>query len=401
MFYPRNLEKHLKKLKKGFPVLAVLGPRQSGKTTLVRRLFPDFHYLSLENLDTRNFAIEDPRRFLSQFNEKVIFDEIQRAPALFSYLQEKIDEKPNQGGRFVLTGSQNYLLMESVSQSLAGRVGLSYLYPFSLNETPIILTLDEQIVRGGYPPLYVRELEANDWYRSYLETYLERDVRSLKQVHDLVLFDKFLRLCAARAGQLLNRSGLGNELGISHSTVSAWLSLLETSHIIFFLQPYFKNIGKRLVKQAKLYFCDTGLLCHLLGIPNAAGLSTHYLRGSIFENFIIADIFKQFHHAGSRPSLFFWRDHRGNEVDLLIEHGNRLIPVEIKSGETLNDDFLKGLRYFDHLHKGKMQEGVLMYGGALKQARESIKILPWTELRKVDFLMTLLGPVQNSSKALK
>ncbi len=390
MIYPRRLEKCLKELRKGFPVLAVLGPRQSGKTTLVRQLFPDFHYLSLENLDTRNFAMEDPRRFLSQFNEKVIFGEIQRAPALFSYLQEKIDEKPNQACRFVLTGSQNYLLMESVSQSLAGRVGLSYLYPFSLSETPATLTVDEQMFKGGYPALYVRELEAKDWHRSYLETYLERDVRSLKQVHDLLLFDKFLKLCAARAGQLLNRSGLGNELGISHTTISSWLSLLETSHIIFSLQPYFKNTGKRLVRQTKLYFCDTGLLCHLLGIPNAAALSTHYLRGNIFENFIIADIFKQFHHSGLRPPLFFWRDHRGNEVDLLIEQGDRLVPVEIKSGETLNEDFLRGLRYFDHLQKGKAQQGILIYGGSLRQEREGIKILPWTDLYKTDFLSTLL-----------
>ena len=384
MYIQRQLSFQLKKLALLYPILSVSGPRQSGKTTLVREVFPDYAYVNLERLDDRLAAEEDPRRFLARYEDRgLIIDEAQKVPALFSYLQVLVDERGTMG-QFVLTGSQNFLLLEQVSQSLAGRVALHTLLPFAQQELAAStdLSLDENLLKGGYPVLYGRGVAPLDYYPAYIQTYVERDVRSLRNIGDLSAFQRFLRVCAGRVGQLLDLSSLGNDLGINYKTVRAWISVLEASYIAFLLYPHHENFAKRLIKSPKLYFYDTGLLCSLLGLESADQLVTHYLRGAIFENWVIAEIIKQHVNTGRRPDLYFWRDNIGNELDLLYERGDRRQVVEIKAGVTLGTDQFNGLRYYRKLATALPveQDYYLIYGGEERQERAYGIVLGWRDI---------------------
>jgi len=368
----------------GFSVLTLTGPRQSGKTTLVRKTFPDYAYLSLENLDVMAAAREDPRRFLGSHKDQgVIIDEAQKVPELFSYLQGIVDESGLMG-RYILTGSQNFLHLEQISQSLAGRTAVLHLLPFTREELDAARSapkaLDSTLFEGSYPPVYDRPVAAVDFYPAYTETYLERDLRSMKNIGDLSLFRKFLILCAGRTGQLLNMSALGNEVGIDHKTVASWISVLEASFVVFLLRPHHKNWKKRLVKQPKLYFYDTGLLCSLLGLRGSDELAGHHMRGNIFECYVIAEHMKARFHRGLRPNAYFWRDHSGHEIDLLIEEGSRLRAVEIKSAETLHSSFFDGLKWFARTSGLGAEDCQLVYGGNLRQNRQGGEVIPWNEI---------------------
>jgi predicted AAA+ superfamily ATPase len=324
MIIKRVLENKLKQLRSKFPVISLTGPRQSGKTTLVKYAFDDMDYVSLEDPDTREFAQTDPRGFLAGYTKGVIIDEAQRVPDLFSYIQTIIDTH-NKPGMFILTGSQNFLLDENISQTLSGRVAVLNLLPFSLEElagTSFDLTLSDYpraLFKGFYPRIYDFDLDPRDWYPGYVQTYLERDVRQIKNITDLGIFRRFMRLCAGRTGQILNLSSLAVDCGISHNTVKSWLSLLETSYIIFLLKPHFKNFRKRLVKMPKLYFFDPGLTCYLLGIENEKQVDTHFLKGSLLESVVIAEFFKYRLNRGREPNCYYWRDKTGHEIDGILE----------------------------------------------------------------------------------
>ena len=380
----RSSEKELLALSMQYRAVAVVGPRQSGKTTLVRQVFPDKTYVNLENIDTRRFAMEDPRGFLSGLSEGAIIDEIQRVPELFSYLQQILDENPVKG-LFILTGSNNFLLQEKISQSLAGRVGYLFLLPLSLTELgkPLPAT-NELIFRGFYPELYAeRSMNAGKYYDNYIRTYVERDVRLIKNIVDLYAFERFLRLCAGRTGQLLNINSLAIEVGVDNKTINSWLSVLETSFITFRLQPFHKNYNKRIVKMAKLYFYDVGLASSLLGIENKEQLVLHPLRGNLFENLVVCEFLKTRFNQGKRNNLFFWRDNVGTEIDLLIEHTDRLLPVEIKSGQTITDEYFRSLNTW--LKISGIDTGYVIYAGNQIQNRSNgITVLPYTELDKVN-----------------
>jgi len=380
----RILQTHINNMAKVFPVVAVTGPRQSGKTTLVKATFPDYDYVNLENLDDRSSAVEDPRLFLKYHGRQgVIIDEAQKVPELFSYLQQIADETEKMGN-YIITGSQNFLLMEKVSQSLAGRVSINNLLPFSINEfseeTILNKDLDLILYTGMYPAIYDRKILPENYYPSYLQTYLERDVRSLKNIANLNLFQRFLQLCAGRTGQLLNLSNIGNELGIDGKTVRSWLSILEASFIIFLLPPYFNNFKKRIIKHPKLYFYDTGLVCSLLGLKSSEQLVNHYLRGALFENFVIGEYLKMKRHQGLNPNIYFWQDNSGNEVDMLIDDGGSLSAVEIKSGATNNQDFFRNLIKFQKFSGTTAENSYLVYGGERSMPRKNGQVLSWRDL---------------------
>ncbi len=380
MIIKRKLSEKLKYLCGKFPVAAVIGPRQSGKTTLVKSTFPDYKYVSLEELDIRDYAINDPRSFLKEYPEKVIFDEIQRVPSLFSYIQTAVD-KNRQAGRYILTGSQNFLLPENISQSLSGRVALLSLLPFSHEElkgTPLELkNLENYMFTGFYPGIYDKEINPSDFHSNYVKTYVERDVRQIKKIPDLNSFHRFLKLCAGRCGQLLNLSSLANDCGITHNTAKSWISVLETGYIITLLRPHHRNFSKRLVKMPKIYFNDTGLLCFLLGLYNPDDARTHYLKGGIFENFIINEMSKYWLNTGRDPELYFWRDKTGHEIDCVFERAGKLVPVEIKSGETVNRDFFKNLDFLKKISGQGAKPGYVIYGGDRKQSRGDGTVLSW------------------------
>lgn len=365
----RKAENELKSLARQYKSIAVTGPRQSGKTTLVRKAFPDKQYVNLENPDVRRFALDDPKGFLSTYPDGAILDEVQRTPELFSYLQQILDEK-NGKGQFILTGSNNFLLQDNISQSLAGRIGYLFLLPLSIEEiSPETGQANQLMLKGGYPELYQKEIEIDKYYANYIRTYIERDVRLLKNINDLYVFERFLRLCAGRTGQLLNMSSLANDTGIDVKTVSSWIGVLEASFIVFRLQPYHKNFNKRIVKMPKLYFYDTGLAAALMGIDSASQLDIHPFRGGLFENLVILEFLKRLFNRGKPNNLFFWRDNTGNEIDLLIKHEQRRIPVEIKSGQTITDDFFKGIKYWNKLTQS--EGGYLVYGGDMIQRRSN------------------------------
>jgi len=383
MYIPRNAETRLQLFANGYPVVVVTGPRQSGKSTLVRHAFPEHHYVSLEDLDVREFAETDPRGFLNQFTGGAILDEIQRCPGLFSYLQTRVD-KNQQAGEFILTGSQQLGLLSCITQSLAGRAALLTLLPMSYNElqyaNKIEKNLDRVLFDGAYPPIFDRGLEPHLWYGNYVRTYLERDVRQLIKVQDLSQFQRFLRLCAGRTGQLLNLSSLANDCGITHNTAKAWISVLEASYIVHRLPPHHRNFNKRLLKTPKLYFLDTGLASWLLGIQNREQLNISSQRGALFETWVISELLKARYNAGETSNLYFWRDRSGHEVDLLIDHGTQLSPMEIKSGQTINRDYFKGLNYWQQLAGETTGQAWLVYGGDSRQTRSNIHILPWNEI---------------------
>ena len=384
MLITRTAEKELKTLAGQFKAVAVVGPRQSGKTTLVRMAFPDKAYVSLENPDTRRFAIEDPRGFIAGYPDGAILDEIQRTPDIFSYLQQVLDENKGKG-RFIITGSNNFLLQENISQSLAGRVGYLYLLPLSINELPKHnLSVNEQIHKGFYPAMYEQEgqTEVGKYYLNYIRTYIEWDVRLIRNVTDLYAFERFLRLCAGRTGQLLNMNSLAVETGVDNKTIGAWLSVLEASFVVFRLQPYHKNYNKRIVKMPKLYFYDTGVASALLGIENPDQLALHPFRGGLFENMIIVDFLKSRYNKGKPNNLYFWRDSLGTEIDLLVEKANSLLPIEIKSGQTITDDYFKSMSAW--LRISGMEKGWVIYAGAEKQVRSNgITVLPLNEMERL------------------
>ena len=384
---PRSLSEKILNLAKVFPAISLTGPRQSGKTPLVRALFPDYAYLNLENLDQRAAAEEDPVRFLRVHSDKgVVIDEMQKVPALFSYLQGIVDESGKMG-KYILTGSQNFLLIEKITQSLAGRVAICHLMPFGLPELDdsklLPGSLDDMLYRGTYPVLYDRKVPPPDYFPSYIQTYIERDVRSITNVGDLSTFQRFVKLCAGRVGQLLNLSGIGNELGVNYKTVRSWISILEASFIVFLLQPHHRNFNKRVVKQPKLYFFDSGLLCALLEIQSPGQLAPHYLRGNIFESFIISEYMKLRYHSGLRSNAFFWRDSTGHEIDLLLDEGEHLRAVEIKSGETINEDFFNGLKYFKKISAESEDRFYLLYGGEKGYSRKHGRVLGWRSLAEL------------------
>jgi len=380
----RIIAPHVKKAAKGFPLVGILGPRQSGKTTLARAIFPGYQYVNLELPGSRRFAGEDPEKFLQKYPKYTIIDEVQRVPELFSYLQVKTDEDKIPG-QYILTGSQHFLLLNRVTQSLAGRIALFNLYPLSFEEisqTHKNLTLDQLIYQGGYPKLYAQNLDINLWYNSYVQTYLERDISQLNQIADLPLFEKFLRLAAGRTGQLLNLSALAGSLGISHNTVKAWINLLVVSGLVKLLQPYYANLNKRLIKTPKLYFTDTGLACWLIGINAVNQLETHPLYGALFETFIVSEIFKHLvnHQIHSRP--YFFRDRRGLEADLLVENGTKLTLAEIKSSQTIPaSPFGRLLKIKATLAKPAALN--LVYGGGENQTRTHGRIISWKKTAAV------------------
>ncbi len=381
-YIPRQMEQTIKDLIPGFPCIAITGARQAGKTTLAKKLFPGKPYVSLEDLDQREFAGRDPRGFLDRFPDGAILDEVQRAPSLFSYLQTRVDDDGRMG-LFILTGSQHFHLTESITQSLAGRTAMLNLTPFSMKElykaSRLPQNLDEAILAGGYPPLFSRKVDPHAWFENYTGTYIERDVRSVINVRDLLTFRKFIRLCAGRVGQLANLSSLGAECGVSHNTVKSWLSVLETSAIIFFLQPYFRNFNKRLVKTPKIYFFDTGLLCNLLGILGTGHLQYHPQRGSIFENLVVAEAMKEGLNQGRKLNLYFFRDRSGFELDLIVDEGQRVDAVEIKSGKTVTDEFFQGLDRWKDIAGDSAGRTWLVYGGGEKFLRQGHQVLPWKQ----------------------
>ncbi len=383
MFIEREIGRKVQERSRLYPVVSITGPRQSGKTTLAKELFPDYAYVSLDRPDWRQQAEEDPNRFLRSFSEGVILDEVQRVPDLFSYIQVIVDES-KKPGQFILTGSQNFLLLERISQSLAGRVALFKLPPFSLRElksSPYTHEdIDAYLFSGTYPPVYDRGYEPHSWYMDYIQTYLERDVRTVRNVTDLSLFQKFLGLCAGRVGQLLNLNSLAVECGINHNTARDWMSVLEASYLVFRLQPHHENFNKRIVKQSKLFFHDSGLLCALLGLNDSRQVAQHYLRGNIFESFVVSELVKARWLAGLPGNGYFWRDRHGHEVDYLLETPKGLIPVEIKSGETVQPRMFNGLDYWCKLAGEETSVGYLVYGGEERQDRKQGHVVGWSIL---------------------
>ncbi len=378
----RKAESELRALALQYKAVAVVGPRQSGKTTLVRWVFPDKPYVNLENPDIRLFATEDPRAFLSNYSDGAILDEAQRVPALFSYLQQILDESASTG-LFIITGSNNFLLQENISQSLAGRIGYLNLLPLSVEEiADNSIKSDTLMFKGGYPAIYDQSVDVSKWYSNYIRTYVERDVRMLKNINDLATFERFLRLCAGRVGQLLNMSSLAVETGVDVKTINSWISVLETSFLIFRLQPYHENFNKRVVKMPKMYFYDTGLAISLLGFDSDKYLNLNPFRGHLFENLVVLEFLKRRFNEGKSNNLFFWRDNVGNEVNLLLVNGSKITPVEIKSGQTITNDYFKGIQYWNKI--SQTQGGYLIYGGDSKQSRgNGITVLPYNLISEV------------------
>ena len=386
----RTLETKLYELAGYYPAVLVTGPRQSGKTTLCRMVYPDKPYVSLEALDIRDFARRDPRGFLAEYAGGAIIDEIQHVPELFSYLQTEIDARPNPG-RFILTGSQHFGLSQSIAQSLAGRCGILVLLPPSLEELRSFPNAPDDLFvllwQGSYPRIYDRNIPAHQWLADYTATYVQRDVRQVINVGDLQTFSGFMKLCAGRTAQEINLSALGNDAGVSRNTARAWLSVLETSYIVHRLPAWHTNVRKQVVKAPKMHFFDTGLACYLLGIREPGQLRLHPLRGAMFESWVISEIFKTCVHSGVQPSLFHYREARGAEIDLLIEKGEDLIAVEVKSGATITRDFFINLNGFSDRMKnaGKRHRirSRLVYGGEESQRRSDAQVLSWRHVQQV------------------
>ena len=378
MFFARHILPHLEAMLEKFPVLSLTGPRQAGKTTLLQHAFPHFHYVNFERPDQRLMFTEDPLGFIRNNGPRIIFDEVQNIPEVFSYVQAISDEK-GAPGQFILSGSQSFLLNQRISQSLAGRVYVAHLLPFTLKELPVQDDLYTTIFKGFYPRLYAMDIPPGHFYPSYIQTYVERDVRLLKAIEDLNAFSRFLGLCAGRTGQLLHLTSLAGDAGISVNTAKAWLSVLEASYIIFLLQPWHRNFNKRLIKAPKLYFYDTGLAAYLLRIQNPEMIPTHYLYGALFENLIISDIVKQFYHAGMRPSVFFWRESNGTEIDCIIESEREVLAMEIKGGMTYAEDFTKNLKRFPDEGIRK----VVIYAGDEEVQWGNISLYGWKSVSSI------------------
>jgi uncharacterized protein len=380
--FPRKIVNEINVLKTQFRVLTLLGPRQSGKTTLARLAFPDYEYLSLEDPDIRQYASTDPRGFLNDHPKHVILDEVQRTPELLSYLQTRVDQTKSKA-QFVLTGSHQLSLNAAITQSLAGRTALLKLLPLSLAELygkQTLPDLDTVLVNGFMPGKHADEIDAVRFYRAYFQTYVERDVRQLINLKDASKFEKLVRLCAGRIGQLINQVGLANEVGVSSTTINDWLSVLEASFVLFRLPPYHQNIGKRLVKTPKLYFVDTGLAAWLLGIETTAQMRRDPLRGNLFENMVVLDSLKNYYNQGRDPALYFYRDSHGNEVDLIEMQANGMIATEIKSAQTWDASFSKGLDYCSKVMGKQLQEGRILYGGDAARNHGNYRLIPYQQL---------------------
>ncbi|MCP4217695.1 MAG: ATP-binding protein [bacterium] len=372
----RNVSGHLLNLAKKYPVVTVTGPRQSGKTTLVRELFKDKTYINLEHPEEREFAKNDPKGFFTRIPDGAVLGEIQRVPELLSYIQVIVDEK-KQNGMFILTGSQQFQLLNTISQSLAGRTALFKLLPLSLSELKGQYTysgMNEVLFTGFYPRIFDQQLSPNQAYSDYFETYVERDLRQLLQVKNLSLFQKFVKLCAGRTGQILNLNSLGNDIGISHTTAREWLTILEAGFIVFLLEPYHKNIRKRLVKSPKIFFYDTGLAAYLLGMEKESHLENHPLRGNLFENLVVMEFLKYRYNMGKKSNLSFYRDSTGNEVDIIYNIARRILAVEVKSGQTVSADYFKGLKALEKVVGPDIFAKAIIYGGDRNEIRNEVHI---------------------------
>ena len=378
----RDLTDHLIESARQFSAVALTGPRQSGKTTLVQAVFKNHSYVSLEDFDKRAQAHADPRLFLQNHSNKfgIILDEIQHVPELLSYIQTIIDREKKKG-YFIITGSQNLLVNQAISQTLAGRIAWLTLFPLSINELQqaSLLTenLNEFVFKGCYPRIYDEDVAPAKLHEYYIRGYIERDVRQVKNIFDLHQFQIFLQLCAGRIGQILNITSLSNDSGIDQKTVKSWLSILEATHIIFLLNPYYKKLGKRLVKSQKIYFIDTGIACSLLTIKNQQELSNHFNWGGLVESCIISDLYKQFYNFNQKPSLYFWRNHQGNEIDVILEQALTLTPIEIKAGKTVNPDFFKQLLYLKQIKRLHTSNPCVIYGGTENQNWPEAQVLGW------------------------
>src|SRR3989344_6004231 len=387
----RIITVQINRLKKGFPVVVVTGPRQSGKTTLIKNIFPDYQYFNLENPETLGIVENDPAGFINPHTENIIIDEVQKIPQLLSYIQSTVDEQ-HILGNFILSGSENLLLSEKINQSLAGRAAYITLLPLSIEE---LRTHEEvadkvyaQIFTGFYPAIYDKDIKPIDYYDQYIATYVERDLKQISNITNLSLFRKFLALLAGRIGQLVNLSSLANDVGVAVNTIESWISILEASYLVFRLQPYYENYGKRYIKSSKIYFTDTGLACRLLGLTSASEVSKHYLVGGLFENFIIMEMKKHILNHSKSAKLYFFRDSNGNEVDLLIDGGITQIPVEIKSGATFSTEFLKGLEYWQKLKSDKPNTkkalpGFVIYNGTHAHKAQDFELLNWNHLKSI------------------
>lgn len=388
MFIKRALAEKVLEAATEFPVIAIVGPRQSGKTTLAQVSFPQHRYISLEDEDVRSLVRADPRKFLNEYPSPsgIILDEIQHAPELMSYMQTIVDAT-KKNGFFIVTGSQNFLVDQAITQTLAGRMAVLTLLPLSISELDEAGLLPEKIetivYKGFYPKAHAVDVSIDRLYSNYIRLYVERDVRQIKNVSDLGTFQRFMRLCAGRIGQVVNLTSLGNDCGINHNTAKAWLSLLEASYIIFSLYPYYKNFGKRLIKSPKIYFIDTGIACSLLKIRSAQELSEHYLRGGLVESCIISDVLKQQYNKEEQPSLYFWRDNTGNEVDCIIDESQYPVPIEIKSGKTVVEDFFKNINYWDKTADMLQAPRFVIYGGNEDQHWPQAKVLTWKSAGKL------------------
>lgn len=388
----RTLASKIDSMAQTFPVVTLTGPRQSGKTTLCRMVFPDHQYVSLEAPDVRRFAVEDPRGFFEQYQTPVILDEVQRVPELLSYIQVEVDARPV-AGQYVLTGSANFALLESVSQSLAGRTAVAHLMPCGHDEimrfTDPPTELFETIQAGSYPGIHDRGVEPFDWYRAYITTTLERDIRQIVDVSDLGAFQTFLELTAGQVGQLTNFSRLGADAGVSANTAKAWLSVLETGFLVFRLRPFHSNLRSRATKTPKLYFNDTGLACALLGITQASQIRTHPLRGALFENWVVSEVQKARLNRGYHGAGFFLRNSKGFEIDLLLDIGARFIASEIKSGQTVAGDFFTHLEQLEEMlprtQVTRDFEARVVYGGSARQRRREIDVVPWNQVKDLSW----------------
>ena len=386
-FITRNIDYECREMASKYPVVTILGPRQSGKTTLVKELFPEKPYISLEDPDSTALAKEDPRGFLARFKTGCIIDEIQRQPELLSYIQGVVDHT-EVNGMFILTGSHQLALSQHVAQSLAGRTAILKLLPLSLAELQAapefnLTSVDEHIFTGGFPRIYKNQIPPHKFFRDYISTYIERDVRQIINIKDLSLFQKFLTLCAGRIGQVFNSVSFANDLGVSHHTVQNWLSILEASFIIFKIKPYHENFGKRIIKSPKLYFTDLGLACYLLDISKSEQIFRDPLRGALFENLIILEVLKNRLNMGIEPNLYYYRDNNGHEVDLILKSANKFLPIEIKSSATFNSSFTKELKYFSDLTEGRTSKGYIVYAGEQEQNVGDFELINFNNLAKV------------------
>ena len=386
MSLKRKILKEMNIYKNKYPILALTGPRQSGKTTFLKAEFPDYQYINMENFDMRNYAENDPNGFLLQYDKYVIFDEVQRVPFLFSYLQTKVDEDKIMG-QYILSGSQNFHLMQNISQSLAGRVALFKLLPFDIEEMQSGGLLQDDyafnLQKGFYPAIYDRDIPSKVFYSNYIQTYIERDLSEIMNIKDLKLFRNFIQLCAARSGQLLNLNSLATECGISQPTAKSWISVLESSYIIYQLQPYHSNFNKRITKSSKIFFYDTGLLCYLLKIKDADSFKISQYKGNIFENFVISEFIKNNYHLNLLRDIWFWRDAVGHEVDLIWQEDEQLNLIEIKASETIMNTMFKGLEYFEKQDPNLVKSKTLIHTGLFNQTRTQAQVSSWAKINSI------------------